>query len=404
MATTATQELKLDGFAQLLESGPDWLKSFRRQAAEHFQQSPVPTMKVEQWRRTDPERVRPVGQKVLAPQTSLEHQGCAEKLQGVVFRSLEEALGEVAPFEAAAWEKANLFATLNGAAFQGGIQVRIGKDVSTGDGILTATHRFQGAGLAATRSHIEVEAGSVATVAEVFEAGDEELLAAPVLQVHVKQGAKLRYVFVNRWGSQASIVPTVHVRVEKDAHFQMVFVGVGGTLTKCFVESDLVGEGCKSEVLGVVLGHGRQHYDIDVQQNHRVGSTTSDVLFHVALTDRARSIFGGNILCEPGAQKIDGYQQNRNLMLSDKARADSMPRLEIEANDVRCTHGASFSTYDADQRFYLQSRGLSASEAERLLVTGFFSTVLGRLEHPALEEWLERITAEALSRALGSTR
>lgn len=181
----------------------------------------------------------------------------------------------------------------------------------------------------------------------------------------------------------------------------MFFAGFGTRLTKAFVESDLVGEGAKSEVLGVVLAQGRQHYDMDAQQNHRVGNTVSDVLCHVALTDRARSVFAGNILCEPGAQKIDGYQQNRNLLLSDQARADSMPRLEIEANDVRCTHGASFATYDGDQRFYLQTRGLTAFEAERLLVTGFFAEVIGRLEHEVVGEWLATRLEDKMSRALG---
>jgi Fe-S cluster assembly protein SufD len=229
-------------------------------------------------------------------------------------------------------------------------------------------------------------------------------LANPVMHVHVKEGAKLRYIVVGQWGNGTSAVPTVHARVEKDAHFQMLFVGLSGELCKSFVESDIVGEGAKSEVLGVVMAHGRQHYDIDVQQNHRTSNTVSDVLFHVALTDRSRSIFGGNILCEPGSQKIDGYQQNRNLMLSDKARADSMPRLEIEANDVRCTHGASFSTYDQDQKFYLQSRGLNQAEAEQLLVTGFFSAVLDRLEHETAAEWLEGLMTEKMTHVLRKGR
>ena len=407
--TTATSEvnsLNLKGLDELFKSGPSWLQHFRQEAAAHFSKQPFPTMSQEHWRRTDPERVRPQGQTLLVPNSTFEVQGCAQTPVGVKFQAIESGLEEVQSqlFTVAGLDRYNLFAALNGAAFQGGTHVVVDKDTSTGEGILTATHRFTGAGLAATRSYIEVGAGASATVAEVFEAGGEDVLANPVLEVHVKQGARLRYIFVNAWGPGSSIVPTIHVRVEKDAYFQMLFVGLGGILTKCFVESDLVGEGGKSEVLGIVLAHGRQHYDVDVQQNHRVGPTVSDVLFHVALTDRSRSIFGGNILCEPGAQKIDGYQQNRNLMLSDKARADSMPRLEIEANDVRCTHGASFSTYDADQRFYLQSRGLSQEEAEHLLVTGFFSEVIARLDHTVAEEWVERLANEKMNTVLATKK
>jgi Fe-S cluster assembly protein SufD len=221
------------------------------------------------------------------------------------------------------------------------------------------------------------------------------------VEVVVGAGAKFRYVFVNSWNNSARVVPHIHARVDKDAYFQVMFAGLGSKVTKARFESDLVGQGCKSEVLGWVLGQGRQHYDLDAQQNHRVGSTISDVLCHVALTDRARSVFAGNILCEPGAQKIDGYQQNRNLLLSDKARADSMPRLEIEANDVRCTHGASFSTYDEGQRYYLQTRGLTKTEAEHLLVAGFFNSVVERLDHDIVDDLLAQKLTAKMEAALG---
>ncbi|MEW6277535.1 MAG: SufD family Fe-S cluster assembly protein, partial [Candidatus Eremiobacterota bacterium] len=146
---------------------------------------------------------------------------------------------------------------------------------------------------------------------------------------------------------------------------------------------------------------GKQHIDSDVHHNHNVANTTSDVLFHTALTDRARSIFAGNIAVEPGAQKTDAYQACRNLLLSDRARADAMPKLEISANDVRCTHGATFATYDRDQQFYLRSRGLTKSEAEHLLVTGFYQEVYGRLEREDLVEWLAGELEPVLSQALG---
>lgn len=368
---------------------PAWLHELREQGLAAFEKTPYPTMQDEAWRRTDPERVRTNDKPVLTPVHTYGLMACAGPLDaGVTFKPLAEAgdvaqslLGQLA-------QPKDSHTALNAAFWAGGTYLHVPKDVSTGAGYLESKYTYAGSGTALTRTVIKVERNSKATFVEHFLADDSEVVAAPVIEIDVAENSKLVYVFVNEWGTSTSVVPRVHARVAKDAHLQMLFVGFGSALTKSHIECDLVGEGCKSEVLGMVLGKGRQHFDIDCQQNHRVGNTVSDVLFHVALTGRSRSVFAGNILCEPGAQKIDGYQQNRNLLLSDKARADSMPRLEIEANDVRCTHGASFTTYDPGQRFYLQSRGLTAAEAERLLVTGFFAEVVERLDHEPLVEWL----------------
>lgn len=387
----ATLPVQVQGLEKLGESRP---AAFARLSS-----LPFPTHQDEIWRRTDPELVKPENQSVLKPTSKFEMLGSDGQPKGVVFGDVEQ--GNERFFSVQALDKANLFNTLNGVVYQGGTFLKVDKDVTTGESALFVHHHFEGKGLAAPRSYLEVGKGSSVTLVEFFSAAEGDLLAIPSVEVYVQEGAKFRYVFVNLWNNTARVVPTVHAKVEKDAYFQMLFAGLGTRLTKAFFESDLVGEGSKSEVLGLVLAQGRQHYDLDAQQNHRVGKTISDVLCHVALTDRARSVFAGNILCEPGAQQIDGYQQNRNLLLSDKARADSMPRLEIEANDVRCTHGASFATYDADQRFYLQTRGLTAFEAEHLLVTGFFAEVVERLNHEAVGVWLAEKVEAKMAAALG---
>lgn len=368
-------------------------------AFERLSSLTFPTYRDEIWRRTDPENVKPEGQAVVAPKSSFGMLKGEAVPAGVTLEAIEK--GQEFIFSVAPVAKTNLFDALNGSVYQGGAFLKVGKDVSTGEQALFVHHHFEGKGMAAPRSYLEVGAGSSITLVEYFTSDDPEMLAIPSVEVDVKAGAKFRYVFVNLWNNTARVVPTVHAKVEKDAHFEMLFAGFGTKLTKAFFESDLIGEGAKSELLGIVLGQGRQHYDMDAQQNHRVGKTVSDVLCHVALTDRARSVFAGNILCEPGAQQIDGYQQNRNLLLSDKARADSMPRLEIEANDVRCTHGASFATYDRDQKFYLQARGLTAYEAEHLLVTGFFAAVVERMDHEAVGEWLAEKLEAKMQAALG---
>lgn len=392
--TTLSIPVQVENLEQMAASGQ------RQQALQRLAQLSYPTHKDETWRRTDPAHFKPENHKVLVPSSTFGT--ISGQAIDKAFR-LGPVEGSPAPlFSVQALDKAPLFAALNGAAHQGGSYLEVGKDQSTGQEALLVHHHYSGKGLAAPRSFLKVGAGSSVTLVEYFSCeADADVLANPTVEVHLEAGAKFRYIFVNQWNQQARVVPTVHARVEKDAYFQMLFAGLGTRHTKAFFESDLVGEGAKSEVLGVVLAQGRQHYDVDAQQNHRVGNTVSDVLCHVALTDRARSVFAGNILCEPGAQKIDGYQQNRNLILSDKARADSMPRLEIEANDVRCTHGASFSTYDADQRFYLQSRGLTAYEAEHLLVTGFFAAVVERMDHEGVAQWLAAKLEDKMQAALG---
>ena len=239
------------------------------------------------------------------------------------------------------------------------------------------------------------------SVIETFESDDEEFMACPVIDIKVEEGSDVRYVFVQSWGSNTNCVPMIRTEVAKDAHLQVLYVGLDGNVTKLFVESDLEGMGCKSEVNGLVMAAHKQHFDFDLNQYHRVGSNVSDVLFHVALADKSRSNFSGNVLCAPGSQKIDGYQQNRNLLLSETARADSMPKLEIEANDVACTHGATFTTYDEGQYFYCRSRGLTDAETKRLLVRGFFQEVVNRVEQPVVVEYLMELVAEKMDLVLG---
>ncbi len=408
MSTTITQaKLDADGLQALSNQAPDWLKTGRGQAFEAFQAERFPTRQDEAWRRTDPDRVKPEDHQVASPTTEFGAIGEVEK-EEVVFTTLEQAVQEhpdlvkehlyqIAP------AKGNHFAALNSAFWVGGSFFHIGKEQSTGEGALTVSHRFPAGekSAAAPRSLLVTERFSKASVIETFQTDDDQpLLAAPTVEIHVAEGSTLTYVMIHEWGKKTSAVPTIHARLEKDSNLQVLFVGIGGKLAKVFVESDLIGQGCKSEVLGIVLAGGRQHYDIDIQQNHRVGDNVSDVLCHVALTGKARSVFSGNVLCEPDSQRIDGYQQNRNLILSPDARADSMPKLEIEANDVRCTHGATFTTYDEAQKFYLQSRGLTAEEAERLLVTGFFQEVIHRNSQEPVVEFLEGLLAERMEKVL----
>jgi Fe-S cluster assembly protein SufD len=147
---------------------------------------------------------------------------------------------------------------------------------------------------------------------------------------------------------------------------------------------DLTGEGAQARLSGFYVADGTQHLDHDTQQNHLAAHTTSDLLFKGALTERSRSVWQGMIYVAPGAQRTDGYQVNRNLVLSDEARADSIPGLEILADDVRCTHGATVGKLEEETLFYLTSRGIHRDMAEKLLIDGFFAPIMEQIPFDAV--------------------
>jgi Fe-S cluster assembly protein SufD len=177
-------------------------------------------------------------------------------------------------------------------------------------------------------------------------------------------------------------------RVGRDAELDWVTAGLGTKRGKVRIENDLAGEGATSRVTGAYFADGAQHLDFDTFQEHIAPNTTSDFAFKGALRDEATVVWRGMIKVEKDAQRTNAYQENRNLLLSDKAHADSIPGLEIEANDVRCTHGATVGQVDRDQLFYLMARGLPRGEAERLIVRGFFTDLLDRIELESVREAL----------------
>jgi Fe-S cluster assembly protein SufD len=212
------------------------------------------------------------------------------------------------------------------------------------------------------------------------------------VEVFVEDRARVEYVSVQNVSQQTWHFGTHHARVERDAELDWVAAGFGSKKGKVRIQNDLAGQGATSRVTGAYFTDGDQHLDYDTFQEHIAPHTTSDFAFKGALRDESSAVWRGMIRVEPDAQKTNAYQENRNLLLSKTAHADSIPGLEILANDVRCTHGATLGQVDREQLFYLMTRGLSRGEAERLIVRGFFQDVLDRIE-------LEPVR-EALSEAL----
>jgi Fe-S cluster assembly protein SufD len=204
--------------------------------------------------------------------------------------------------------------------------------------------------------------------------------------VYVGANASLRFVELQSWGEHVWNFTHERARVERDGHIDWVFGAIGGRLTKNFAELDLVGTGAVGRMSGFYFTDGVQHLDYDSQQNHLAPHTTSDLLFKGALIDSSRVVWQGMIYVAPGALKTDGYQANRNLVLSKNARADSIPGLEILADDVRCTHGATVGKIDPNEVFYLQTRGIPKVEAEKLIVEGFFDPIMQRIPFEGVRE------------------
>jgi Fe-S cluster assembly protein SufD len=207
------------------------------------------------------------------------------------------------------------------------------------------------------------------------------------VEVIAREGAHVRFVDVQRWSPHAQVFATMRASLAKDASFQAILLGLGGGLTKSRLDVRLEGEGSRADLLGLFFGDGRQQFDYDTRQDHIAPRSESDLLFKAALSDRAAIAWNGVVDVRATASQSAANQTSRNLLLSDKASASPTPILEISAYDVaRCSHGATVGPVDHEQLFYLQSRGIPAEEAERMLVDGFFAEVLERVPSERLQE------------------
>jgi Fe-S cluster assembly protein SufD len=234
----------------------------------------------------------------------------------------------------------------------------------------------------ATHLLIWIEDGAELTYVHEYASPTEmkaQAMHAGLVEIHVGPRANLRFVELQSWGEHVWNFTHKRAQIERDANLDWIVAAVGSRLTKDFSDLDLVGEGANGRMSGFYFTDGNQHLDHDTQQNHMSANTTSDLLFKGALKGKSRSVWQGMIYVAPGAQKTDGYQANRNLLLSDTARADSIRGLEIMADDVRCTHGATVGKIDKDELFYSQSRGIPIPEAQRLIVEGFFEPIMTRI-------------------------
>ncbi|HEY8581926.1 MAG TPA: Fe-S cluster assembly protein SufD [Capillimicrobium sp.] len=242
------------------------------------------------------------------------------------------------------------------------------------------------------------------------EVWDETVSASPesdglvngVVELIVSQNANLRYVGVQDVNEQTWVFGNERAIVLRDGKLDWVTLGFGGKSGKVFLETTLAEPGADARVTGGYATRGRQHVDFDTRQEHVAPDTVSDLAFRGILGDRSSAVWRGMIKVDPGAQRIDAFQECRNLLLTKKAHADAIPGLEILANDVRCTHAAAIAQIDADQLFYLRSRGLRDDKARRLVIEGFLGALLERFSEGDLRDELASSLDERLERVLGA--
>jgi Fe-S cluster assembly protein SufD len=412
------------------------LDDLRRMAWETYASLGMPTPNEEAWRRTDLRSMPvaafrlpaenayldlpPVPANLLKPLVSDQHGGQVVLLPGGSRVDLDPALVEkgvvFTDLRTAERERPELvrrlagelvraeegkFSALAAALSQNGVFLYVPKGVNV-DQPLHSVLWGPGAELAHL-SHLLIWVDEGASVTYVHESASPEesgpALHAGVVEVKVGDRANLKFVELQSWGRQVWNFTHERVQVGRDANLDWIFGAVGSRLTKDFSEMDLAGEGASGRMSGFYFADGSQHLDHDTQQNHLVPHTASDLLFKGALKGQSRSVWQGMIYVAPGADKTDGYQANRNLILSPQARADSIPGLEILSDDVRCTHGATVGKLEAEPLFYLKSRGIPARDAEQLMVEGFFDPIMQRIPFDGVRERLQ----EAIRSKMGSS-
>ncbi|MCB0878377.1 MAG: Fe-S cluster assembly protein SufD [Thermoleophilia bacterium] len=309
--------------------------------------------------------------------------------EGVVFTSLATAardhgdllarhFGTVVPTGETCDDK---FVDLNTANLAGGAFLYVPRNTTVelpfrADVVMTA------GGAVNWRALIVLEEGAEATFVEEFLSTDSEAggFSNAVVELVAGANARLHYVTVQDYAVPVQHFATHRVTADRDAQVQWSAVGLGASMGKSRMEAHLLGEGSNVKLTGAYYVDGQQQIDYDTYQWHKAPNATSDLFFKGVLDDKAHAVWRGMIAVAPGAQGTDSFQNNKNLVLKSGAHADSVPGLQIEANDVRCTHASTTSKVDAEQLFYLQARGITREDAIREIVRGFYADVLARIE------------------------
>ena len=410
---------------------PDWVRQARLAAWNTYERLPMPKRTDEEWRRTDlrglkldrlvpfagldAERVPELDGLLTEQDGSLSagrHAGVVVQRdaatlfaeidpnaaeQGVIYCDLDTAIREHPDLVARYFMTEAVpvdfgkFEALHAAFWQGGTFLYVPKNVQVELPFRSFALAQEPVASVFTHSLVVLEEGAEAFFVDAYrsETQERQAFASAVVELIVRKDAKLRYVQVQDWGRHVWNFMTERATLANDATLNSLHVALGSRFTKNSIGSHLRGPNTLAEMLGIYFADGDQFFDHHTWQLHESPYAKSDLEFKGALKDSARSVYSGLIKVSEHAQKTDAYQQNRNLVLSRTARADSIPNLEIGANDVRCTHGATISQVEEEHIFYLQARGIPRTEAQKLIVEGFFRPVIDRIPVEEIQGFLQ---------------
>ena len=407
----------------------------RQEAFEQFVSSPIPSPETEEWRYTDlreldlgsflpasdedpadtlddvkPDILAAAGDVGERAGLAIQHNSTVISAHldprlrelGVVFDSLDRApmhalrgrLHEAVP------TSRTKFTALHGAFRTGGTFVHVPANIRVEAPIQALTY-VDREGLAVFPHTVLVaEEGAELTFIDRYVSPDlDGALSDAVVEIYAGPNSRITYVALQDWGRGMTHLSVQRAHVGRDARVRSLGVAFGASLSRAEVESLLDAPGGSSEMLGLYFASGDQHFDHRSIQDHYGDRTSSDLLYKGVLRGSSRTIYSGNVIIRPGAHRVDAYQTNRNVLLSEHAKADSIPNLEILSNDpVRCGHAASIGPIDEEALFYMQSRGIPYEEAQRLIVTGFFQEVLDKVTLPEIKASLEATIRAELDR------
>ena len=426
VASTGFSQVSFDAFLATRDE-PVWLIDMRRAAWRRFQELPMPSVRDEEWMRTDirlfkldrfhlpevdghhaaaefphPHALLAAGLELGGRVASMNSHGVVAELdpklaaKGVLFGNMARLIREHGDLLRPYFERRvvdplqDKFAALNAASWSGGTLLYVPKNVRM-ELPLHSLSAMSAGGVDLGKTMVILEPGAEATM--LSETASDTLESAGLhcgsIELMVEQGAFLRYVNLQNWGHEVWHFAHQKAHVGREGRLQWTIGALGSRLAKVNQHVALTGPDAEVQVNGAMFTEGRQHLSYNTHQHHRAPYCKSDLLYKAALQDRSRTVWRGMIKVDRDAQRTNAYQRNDNLMLSRDARADSIPGLEIEADDVRCTHGSTSGRVDEQQLFYAMTRGYTRREAVRMIVTGFFQQVF------------DRITIESVRDALG---
>lgn len=401
---------------------PRWLQERRKEAAQLNAKLPIPTMG-ENWRRTNFAKV-PLDQFTPLPssknganaEATSQHLPLKLLLSGELLYGeqtsppqLDPALQEcgvcLAPLAQACGQKESLvvkylgrgfqrreekFLAQNEAQWQTGAFLYMPPNTSVELPLLLTTAFAKEGSSLYPRLLVVLDKGAKATILHfsTSSAQNKNNFVNGVYEIYLEEGANLTWIDLQNWSHQTYEVAHKRTEVGANANLKWIMHLTGGKLSKTNLETVLNGEGANAEVIGLMQGKERQQLELCSITHHAVPHTRADILVKATADERSKMIFQGMIKIDKLAQQTESYMANHNLVLSDKAHADSIPRLEIEADDVKASHGATIGQMDKEQLFYLRSKGLTEAIAERLLIEGFYEDIIGRVPLEPVREWM----------------